>query len=324
MKTIALAIALFCCSCAACADDPVHVEEAPDPSGGIMPAFTFTAVSGTDVITTSAPHGLTTGDGPAATRNVGGALPGNLAAVTDYWAIVTGASTLKLALSSADALANVPIDLSTNGTGTNYLEIGVPYRRPRTYGVGSQLKSADLNANFDAWKALHALVTGQSETVWNGAVSLAGLLSVGGASALAALTTSGLITANGGVTVASGPLTATGIVTPGANLPTGTTNDYSPTGLASAVILRLASDAGAILTGIAGGSSGRVITLLNVGVNDLDIANDNGIDSTAANRFILVNQTLGATADVALRKNGAITLWYDATTSRWRTLSQNL
>lgn len=141
-----------------------------------MPAYTFTANAGTDEITTSSPHGLATGDGPASVRNVGGALPTAapaLVALTDYWVIVTGASTLKLATSSANAMANVFIDITGAGTGTHYFEIGIPYRRPRTYGVGSQLKSADLNDNFDAWKALYALLTGQSQSVWDG-IELAG------------------------------------------------------------------------------------------------------------------------------------------------------
>lgn len=150
-----------------------------------MPALTFAADSGTDQLAITA-HGLLTGDGPATPRNVGGALPAGLTALVDVWIIRVDADHVKLATSSANALAGTAIDLTTNGTGTNILEIGVPYRRPRTYAIGVQLKSDDLNANFDAWKALWALTTGQTETVWNGLVTLAGL-----------------ITANAGVTCAA-------------------------------------------------------------------------------------------------------------------------
>jgi hypothetical protein len=129
-------------------------------------SFTFTADAGTDTITTSAPHGRVTGDGPMVVRNVGGALPTGYTALLDVYAIVTGASTMKLALTSADALANIPILISDAGTGTHYLEIGIPYRRPRTYAPGVQLKSADLNDNFDALKALHALFTAQTQSIW--------------------------------------------------------------------------------------------------------------------------------------------------------------
>jgi hypothetical protein len=144
-----------------------------------MPAFTFTADSATDQLTITA-HGLPTGAGPATVRTVGGALPTASPALTaqaDYWVINTGANTIKLATSSANALAGVAIDILTNGSGTNKLEIGIPYRRPQTYIPNvSQVSSADLNANFDAWKDLHALLTGQSQSVWSG-VQLLGILS---------------------------------------------------------------------------------------------------------------------------------------------------
>ena len=139
-----------------------------------MPALTITAVdSGTEQLTIVG-HGLTTGDGPAAVRNVGGALPAGLAAVTDYWIIRVDNDTIKLASSSSNALAGTAINLTTNGTGTQILEIGIPYRRARTYVpasvdvAGAQLKSDDLNAMQDAWKAFHALATGQSQAVWTG------------------------------------------------------------------------------------------------------------------------------------------------------------
>lgn len=148
-----------------------------------MPAIIFTADAGTDLLTCVG-HGLLTGEGPAATRNIGGGLPAPLAAVTDYWVIRIDADHVKLATSSSNAMAGTAINLTTNGTGTNVLEIGIPYRRPRTYVAGtSQVKSADLNANFDAWPALHALLTAQAQSIWNG-IQLAGALAVQGAATL--------------------------------------------------------------------------------------------------------------------------------------------
>jgi hypothetical protein len=154
-------------SCASCATTPV-IDDAALPTGDtIMPALTFTADSGTDQLAITA-HGLLTGDGPFATRNVGGALPGGLAAVTSYFVIRVGADAIKAATSSTNAHAGTAIDITDNGSGTNILEIGVPYRRPRTYANGSILFPEDLNANFDAWPALHALLTGQAQSVWDG------------------------------------------------------------------------------------------------------------------------------------------------------------
>lgn len=137
-----------------------------------MPALTITAVDTATDQLTIAGHGLVTGDGPAAVRNVDGALPTGLAAVTDYWVIRVDANTVKLATSSANALAGTAIDITAAGSGTHILEVGIPYRRARTYVpksvdvAGSQLKSADLNSKMDALQALHALLTGQSQSVW--------------------------------------------------------------------------------------------------------------------------------------------------------------
>ncbi|MGN6103730.1 MAG: hypothetical protein ACTHU0_01370 [Kofleriaceae bacterium] len=136
--------------------------------------MTITAVdSATDQLTIAA-HGLLTGHGPAAIRNIGGAHPSPLAPVTDYWIIRVDANTIRLATSSSNALAGTAINLTTNGTGTNILEIGIPFRRARTYvpswvdAAGAQLKSDDLNAMQDSWKAMHALLTGQSQNLWGG------------------------------------------------------------------------------------------------------------------------------------------------------------
>lgn len=136
-----------------------------------MPALIFTADSGTDQLA-SAAHGLVTGDGPAATRNIGGALPSPLAGVTDYYIIRVDADHVKLATSNANALAGTAINLTTNGTGTNVLELGIPYRRARTYVAkavsvpGSQVKSADLNSLQDSDTALYDLLTGQAQPIY--------------------------------------------------------------------------------------------------------------------------------------------------------------
>lgn len=133
-----------------------------------MPAFTFTADATANTISIAG-HGLVTGDGPVCVRNLGGALPSPLVAQTDYWVIRIDANTLRLATSSGNALAGTFIDLTTTGSGTNTLEIGVPYRRPITYVDNvSQVRAMDLNSNFDAWKNLHAFITGQTQGVWSG------------------------------------------------------------------------------------------------------------------------------------------------------------
>jgi hypothetical protein len=106
----------------------------------------ITAVDNTTDTLTVVAHGQVTGAGPAAIA-LGdlGVIPAGAAELTDYWLIVTGVDTFKIATSLANALANVPVNLTTNGSGTFYLEMGLPYRRNTTYAALSLVKSADLN-----------------------------------------------------------------------------------------------------------------------------------------------------------------------------------
>lgn len=73
---------------------------------------------------------------------------------------------------------------------------------------------------------------------------------------------------------------------------------------------------GADITGVDGGSEGRMLTLLNVGER-LGIHNE-GYDSTPKNRILTPD---GVVMDVPA--NGAVTLWYDRIDERWRVLSTN-
>ncbi|MFO1100241.1 MAG: DUF2793 domain-containing protein [Xanthobacteraceae bacterium] len=91
-------------------------------------------------------------------------------------------------------------------------------------------------------------------------------------------------------------------------------NDYDPTGLSTASVLRLASNAARKITGLAGGLDGRLIVLENVGANAITIAKDDGATSTAANRFAF-------SFDVVLAPNQAALIQYDGTAARWRLLA---
>jgi hypothetical protein len=78
----------------------------------------FTANATTDVLTLE-DHGFVLGKGPVLVSNEGGALPGGLAASTWYWPIPIDVDTFKLATTRANAIYNIPIDITTNGSGTN-------------------------------------------------------------------------------------------------------------------------------------------------------------------------------------------------------------
>lgn len=90
-------------------------------------------------------------------------------------------------------------------------------------------------------------------------------------------------------------------------------NDYSPAGLATSTVLRLSSDAARNITGLAGGSDGRIIVAYNVGAQSI-VLKDESSSSTAANRFAL-------TADLTLAPDAVALLQYDGTTQRWRAVA---
>lgn len=91
------------------------------------------------------------------------------------------------------------------------------------------------------------------------------------------------------------------------------TDDWAPTGLSGASVIRASTDASRNLTGLTGGADGRVIALANVGAQALVIKHD--VTSTAANRFYCPGN-----ADVTLAANTTVLIQYDSTSSRWRVI----
>lgn len=89
-------------------------------------------------------------------------------------------------------------------------------------------------------------------------------------------------------------------------------DDYTPTDLSTAGIIRLSSDAARAITGLSGGKQGRFIRLYNVGAFTITL-NDEDSSSVAANRF-----TCPGSSNFAIQEAGSADLWYDGTSSRWR------
>lgn len=94
-------------------------------SGGTAttPSATFTANAGTDILTLSVSN-ANFATGIPITVQTTGTLPLPLVASTTYYVIRIGSSTtnpgtIKLATSYANAIANIPIDITTNGLPTN-------------------------------------------------------------------------------------------------------------------------------------------------------------------------------------------------------------
>lgn len=97
---------------------------------------------------------------------------------------------------------------------------------------------------------------------------------------------------------------------------TSSQNDYNPTGLASASVLQISSDAARSVSGLAGGAEGRVVVLLNTGAQPVTLL-DESTASVPANRF-----TLGGNLTIAARQ--AAMLRYDGTAARWQGIGGGL
>ena len=91
------------------------------------------------------------------------------------------------------------------------------------------------------------------------------------------------------------------------------TDNWSPTGLSTADVIRVSTDASRNLTGIVAPASAWAIVLENVGSFDLVLKHN--VTSTAANRFFCPNDS-----DVTLQKDSTVLLVYDLTSLRWRVI----
>jgi hypothetical protein len=91
------------------------------------------------------------------------------------------------------------------------------------------------------------------------------------------------------------------------------TDNWNPTGLATASALRVTLTANWNLTGIVAPSDDRLMILDNIGGGTLTLKHD--VTSTAANRFLCVGDV-----DMTLPVDGWTWLQYDFTSSRWRVL----
>lgn len=102
----------------------------------------------------------------------------------------------------------------------------------------------------------------------------------------------------------------TGVITPTAL--SGAVNDYNPTGLATANIIR--QDGGAAdrnVTGLLAQTAGTKITLINVGTTNSLILKSSSGSSSATNQFLIG-------ADVTISPSESVKLWYDGISSKWR------
>jgi hypothetical protein len=87
-------------------------------------------------------------------------------------------------------------------------------------------------------------------------------------------------------------------------------NDYAPAGMTNATFLRLSSTVPVNISGLAGGTHGRTLWIINVGTSNLTLLDQSTL-SVAANRF-----SFGG--PVIVPPGNAISIWYDGQTAlRW-------
>jgi hypothetical protein len=82
----------------------------------------------------------------------------------------------------------------------------------------------------------------------------------------------------------------------------------------STITARITTGGATTITGLTGGASGRMVTIVNAGADNITLNNEDA-GSAVGNRLAL------STASFVLAPNAACQLWYDATSSRWRKLS---
>jgi hypothetical protein len=173
--------------------------------------------------------------------------------------------------------------------------------------VATSGSAADLSGNLSVSRLNGGSGAGNT-TYWRGDGTWA---SAGGSTANQTFT---------GTTTISEQFVLSGTITPTAATSGSTVNDYNPTGLSGASTIRIASTGGGAwgLTGVAGGSAGRELTLVNLGAATINIFENNG-GSSAANRILNVAGVPSYTLN--LTPNNSLTLRYDGTSSRWRVLA---
>lgn len=92
--------------------------------------------------------------------------------------------------------------------------------------------------------------------------------------------------------------------------------NYAPTGLATAVVLRISSNTSAdFIGGIDGGEEGRILIINNVGAADFDLTHEDA-GSDPENQMVFVGGN-----DITVPPNGSVTLRYDGTSDRWRAIA---
>lgn len=205
------------------------------------------------------------------------------------------------------------------GDGTSYSDDG---GATSTAGIPPVVVGGDLSGSLPSpsvvgWQGNPLdLASPSTDDVpsWNGSAWVPVPQTGGGGGALADGDYGDVVVSGTGTVLtvesAAGAFALKGDITPTAL--SGDVDDWNPTGLADAAVIRISSSTDVNITGLAGGADGRIIVIENIGFNNITLTSEDGA-STAANQFLLNTNVLLLGLEIAV-------LQYDATTARWRSL----
>jgi hypothetical protein len=285
--------ATICTTC-----DPTFDDLTLDTLAAVSATFSSTGAAAIDVA-----GGITAGTGNVAIVDTTGKIP---AISSTYFASLSGANLtglLEANIADGSILARVAsAEIITGGwTIGNGATIGIlAFNTPALSNSGITF-AQDGVANGQ-------IVQSNAGSFWD-APGTHTWRTVAGVTR-ASLTSAGLFTAAGGVTNQGAEINSN-TISPGA-LSTGNNNNYAPTGITDAFLIRLDGGAGSpVLTGLSGGTAGKEVILCRVAGSGISITAEDA-NSSAANRFTTA-LTLLAVAD-----GDCIRFVYDGTSQRWR------
>ncbi|MCA9324613.1 right-handed parallel beta-helix repeat-containing protein [Candidatus Saccharibacteria bacterium] len=183
---------------------------------------------------------------------------------------------------------NYAIDITSSSADNNYLADNTIYNSATIHdlGTGTKYGGQDNGTNYLVQPAQNMVVGSSSYTT-----SLQGSTT----------------TVTGNLTVAN---TGNVAFNKGTDYSSATSDNVN---LGTGAVFRLTGTTQTI-TGITGGSDGRIITLINAGTGSATIADNSG-SSSAANRI-----TTGTGASITVPVGSGITMIYDSTASLWRVI----
>ena len=211
----------------------------------------------------------------------------------------TEATDFDIAFSGIDG--ETTLSIADNAIGDNHIAahtstkitISDPAQLPAVPSNAAQYIVAALHSSLSAERVITA---GTNVTIDN---SMAGLCTINA------------VLGDGAVADFATLFKLSGVISP-AQI-TADQNNYAPTGLATANQLRISGNAIRNITGLSA-TANQILLIHNIGTFDI-ILKDESSSSTAANRFAL-------NSDLTLKADQSVMVWYDNTTTRWRTLGQ--